>query len=58
MTAESPLNAVEPAEESTVGSVSRASWPTSALVHTEITHGVSHAVGGATDKIEDSVRRS
>jgi len=36
MTAESPLNAVEPAEESTVEPVNRASWQTSTLVRQEI----------------------
>ncbi len=58
MTAESPLNAVEAAEESTVGPVNPASWPTSTLVRDEIAERANHAAGGATDKIEDSVRRS
>jgi len=36
MTAESPLNAVEPAEESTADAVNRASWQTPTLVREEI----------------------
>ena len=48
MTAESPLNAVEPAEESTVGPVNPASWQTSTLVRDEIAEGASHAAGGVT----------
>jgi hypothetical protein len=58
MTAESPLNAVEPAEESSVGAVNRASSPTSTLVRDEIAERASHAVRGVAHTIEDSARRS
>lgn len=58
MTAESPLNAVESAEESTAEPVNRASWQTSTVVRDEIAKGANHAAGGVTDKIENSARRS
>lgn len=58
MSAESPLNAVEPAEESTVGPVNRGSRQTSTLVRDEITEAASHAADGVTHKIEDWARRS
>lgn len=58
MTAESPLNAVEPAEESTVGPANRAARQTSTLVRDEFTHAANYAGAGVNDKIEDSVRRS
>jgi hypothetical protein len=58
MTAESSLNAVEPAEESTVGPVNRASGQTPTLVRDEITEAASHAAGAVTHKIENSARRS
>jgi hypothetical protein len=51
MSAESPLNAVEPAEESTAEPVNRAPWQTSALVRDEIAEDGNHAAGGVTDKI-------
>ena len=58
MTAESPLNAVELAEESTAGPMNRASWHTSTPVPDEITEGASRRSGRVAEKIEDAGRRS
>ncbi len=58
MSAESPLNAADPAEESTVGPVNRVSRQTPTFVRDEITERASQPASGVTDKIADSVRRS
>jgi hypothetical protein len=58
MTAESSLNAVGLAEESTAGPMNRAPWQTSTPVPDEITEGASRRAGGVADKIEDAGRRS
>ena len=58
MTAESPLNAVKPAEESSAGPVNRASSRTSTLARDEIAERANHAACGITHKVEESARRS
>ena len=58
MSAESRLNAADPAEESTVGPLNRASSQTSTFVRDEIAARASQPAGAVTDKIDDSVHRS
>ena len=58
MSAESPLNVAELADESSAGLVNRASSQMLTLVRDEIAECASNAACGVTHKIEDSVPRS